>query len=209
MLQTTNLSYSYDNETWIDFPDINCEADQRYLVLGQSGKGKTTFLHLCAGLLQSKKGSVVVNNTDISKISGKALDRFRGDHIGIIFQQAHFMGSLNVAENLMIAQKLAGRRIDKNAIASILDKLNIGHKLDAKTSNLSQGEKQRVAIARALVNKPSVILADEPTSALDDFNCNEVVDLLEKTADEANATLIIVTHDNRLMDHFSNQIRLS
>lgn len=209
MLQTKNLSYSYDNSHWIDFPDILCEKDQRYLVLGQSGKGKTTFLHLCAGLLQSKKGSVVVNDTDISNLSGRALDRFRGDHIGIIFQQPHFMSALNVAENLMIAQKLAGKSIDKKAIAALLDKLNIGHKLDSRTSNLSQGEKQRVAIARALVNKPSVILADEPTSALDDTNCDEVVKLLEHTADEVNATLVIVTHDNRLMDHFSNQIRLS
>ena len=86
--------------------------------------------------------------------------------------------------------------------------LNLGHKLKSKTSDLSEGEKQRVSIARALVNRPVVILADEPTSALDDKNCAEVVKLLETQAKEQNATLLIVTHDNRLKEYFKNQITL-
>jgi putative ABC transport system ATP-binding protein len=84
----------------------------------------------------------------------------------------------------------------------------MGHKLHAKTSELSEGEKQRVSIARALINRPEVILADEPTSALDDKNCEEVLKLLETQAKEQNAILLIVTHDNRLKDHFKNQINL-
>jgi len=209
MLSTKNLSYSYNNSNWINFPDLECKADQRYLIIGQSGTGKTTFLHLLAGLLKPKKGSVLINDADLSRMSGPSLDKFRGDNIGIIFQQTHFMDALNVEENLMIAQKLAGHAVNKAEITQILDKLNIAHKQTSKTKNLSQGEKQRVAIARALINKPVVILADEPTSALDDKNCLEVVDLLERTADDANATLLIVTHDNRLMEHFPNQIKLS
>lgn len=209
MLSTKNLAYTYNDTDWISFPDMDCLSDQRYLIIGQSGTGKTTLLHLLGGLLKPKKGSVSINDQDLSDMSGQALDRFRGDNVGIIFQQTHFMDSLNVEENLMIAQKLAGHAINKAEITTILDKLNIGHKQSAKTKNLSQGEKQRVAIARALINKPVVILADEPTSALDDKNCLEVVDLLERTADDANATLLIVTHDNRLIDHFPNQIKLS
>jgi len=99
--------------------------------------------------------------------------------------------------------------VKQEDIRNILSILNIEHKANANPKQLSQGEKQRVVIARALINKPAVILADEPTSALDDHNCAEVVKLLEQTAKEVKATLVIVTHDNRLMDYFPNQIRLS
>jgi len=209
MLKTENLSYSYNNTEWIDFPDIHCAADTSHLILGQSGTGKTTFLHLIGGLLQSKKGKVIVNGTDITGLKGQALDKFRGDNIGIIFQQAHFINAISVEENLMLAQRLAGKPIKKKIIHDILSTLNIEHKANSNPKQLSQGEKQRVVIARALINKPAVILADEPTSALDDQNCEEVVKLLEKTAKEVDAALVIVTHDNRLMDYFPNQIRLS
>jgi len=209
MLQTENLSYSYDNIEWIEFPDIHCAADTSHLILGQSGTGKTTFLHLIGGLLQSKKGKVIVNGTDITALRGQALDTFRGDNIGIIFQQAHFINAISVEENLMLAQRLAGKPIKQKDIRDILSILNIEHKANSNPKQLSQGEKQRVVIARALINKPAVILADEPTSALDDQNCAEVVKLLEQTAKEVGAALVIVTHDNRLMDYFPNQIRLS
>ena len=209
MLQTENLAYSYDNKEWIEFPDIHCESDSSHLVLGQSGTGKTTFLHLIGGLLQSKKGKIVVKDTDITRLTGTTLDKFRGDHIGIIFQQAHFINSVSVLDNLLIAQKFAGQSADKTLAKSFLERLNIGEKANRLPKHLSQGEKQRVVIARALINKPTIILADEPTSALDDANCEEVVKLLEQTAKEVNATLIIVTHDNRLMNYFPNQINLS
>ena len=104
--------------------------------------------------------------------------------------------------------QLAGVKVDKTRISELLNRLNVGHKLNSKTNELSQGEQQRVAIARALINKPEVILADEPTSALDDFNCTEVLKLLETQAKEQNATLLIVTHDTRLKEHFTNQINL-
>ena len=209
MLQTENLAYSYDNKEWIEFPDIHCESDSSHLVLGQSGTGKTTFLHLIGGLLQSKKGKIVVKDTDITRLTGTTLDKFRGDHIGIVFQQAHFINSVSVLDNLLIAQKFAGQSADKALAKSFLERLNIGEKANRLPKHLSQGEKQRVVIARALINKPTIILADEPTSALDDANCEEVVKLLEQTAKEVNATLIIVTHDNRLMNYFPNQINLS
>lgn len=209
MLQTENLSYSYDNKEWIDFPDIHCAADTSHLVLGQSGTGKTTFLHLIGGLLESKKGKIVIKDTDMSTLNGPALDKFRGEHIGIIFQQAHFVNSISVLDNLLIAQKFAGQTVDKQRAEALLARLNIGRKATSNPRYLSQGEKQRAVIARALINKPTVILADEPTSALDDKNCAEVVSLLEQTASDVGATLIIVTHDNRLMDYFPNQIHLS
>ena len=103
---------------------------------------------------------------------------------------------------------MAGRDIDKDYIFKLLNQLNVGHKFKSKTENLSEGEKQRVSIARALVNRPTVILADEPTSALDDKNCHEVIRLLEQQSKEANATLLIVTHDGRLKELIKNQIEL-
>lgn len=208
MLKTNQLSYSYDKNTTIRFPDINCQKDEHWLLLGQSGTGKTTLLHLLGGLRKTQNGSVTVTGQDLANLSSSQLDAFRGKNIGIVFQQSHFVASLTVEENLLLTQYLAGVTQDKKRIKTLLSKLNLGHKLNSKPKELSQGEQQRVAIARALVNSPKVILADEPTSALDDENCKEVVELLEAQARQQQAALLIVTHDQRLKDYFKNQIIL-
>lgn len=208
MLQTSDLRYCYDGKTQLTFPDINCGEGEHWLLLGQSGSGKTTLLHLLGGLLTTRNGSVQVADTDLGKLSASKLDKFRGKQIGIIFQKAHFVKSLTVEENLMLAQQLAGLPVNRERIEDLLKHLNVGHKLKSKPNELSQGEQQRVAIARALVNKPKVILADEPTSALDDVNCDEVIKLLEREATEVGATLLVVTHDGRLKEKFNKQIHL-
>lgn len=209
MLKTQDLTFTYSGQSTIAFPDIECQRGEQWLLLGQSGSGKTTLLHLLGGLRTAQQGKVWINDTDLSQLRGGALDRFRGRNVGIVFQQAHFVRSLNVLDNLLLAQKLAGVATSSKEIVQTLKRLQLEHKLDARPENLSQGEKQRVAIARALVNKPGLILADEPTSALDDTNCFAVIKLLEEQAKEENATLLIVTHDNRLREAFSNQIILN
>lgn len=208
MLRTENLTYSYDEQQSIAFPDIRCKAGEHWLLLGQSGTGKTTLLHLLAGLRRPQSGTLEVAGQNMYALKGAALDRFRGQHIGIVFQQSHFVRSLSVAENLQAGQFFAKQPQDKSRIRSLLEQLNLGHKLQAKPQELSIGEQQRMAIARALVNKPSIILADEPTSALDDDNCAEVIRLLEEQAQQQNAALLIVTHDQRLKDYFQHQINL-
>ncbi len=208
MLQTEDLAFSYNGQHLLQFQNVDCKQGEQWLLLGQSGSGKTTLLHLLGGLLSPKKGKVVVGDTDITKLSEHAKDLFRGQNIGIIFQNTHFIRSLNVQENLMLAQKLANLKIDKDRIQHLLDRLNVGHKIKSSTDQLSVGEQQRVAIARALVNRPKIILADEPTSALDDVNCGQVIELIEEVANEVKATLLVVTHDARLSSKFTNQINL-
>lgn len=209
MLQTKDLKFAYNQENSFAFPDMNCEKGSHWLILGQSGCGKTTLLHLIGGLLKSQSGTINVNGTEISSLPESKLDAFRGKHIGIIFQQSHLIKSLNVEENLLAAQYLSGEKQNSDKIKTILERLNLGTKLKAKPSKLSQGEQQRVAIARALVNSPQLILADEPTSSLDDVNCTEVVNLLLEQSKESGATLIIVTHDGRLKSMFENKIELT
>ncbi len=208
MLQTRDLKFSYEKGNYIEFPNIDCKQGEHWLLLGKSGSGKTTLLQLLGGLRTSQTGEVKVAGTVLNQLAGSQLDAFRGKNIGIIFQQSHFVRSLNVMENLLLAQQLAGVKPSKDRAKELLERLNLGNKAKSKTYELSQGEQQRVAIARALMNKPKIILADEPTSALDDQNCKEVIQLLETQANKENATLLIVTHDGRLKSEFENSITI-
>ncbi len=208
MLKSTNLTFQYPHGPSFGFPDIACEAAKHLLLLGESGSGKTTLLHLLAGMLRPTGGAVHIAGQDTTALSSKAMDKFRGQHVGIIFQTAHFVQSLTVEDNLILPQFLSGRSVDRAKARDVISRLNLGHKLREKPGNLSIGEQQRVAIARALVNDPDVILADEPTSALDDKNAEEVIRMLEEQASLTRASLIIVTHDQRLKDRFLNRVTL-
>ncbi len=208
MLQTQDLTYTYRRGTPLRFPDLHCAAGEQWLLLGQSGTGKTTLLHVLGGLRSPGSGMVKVAGLSLQSLSRARLDHFRGQKIGIIFQTPHFVRALTVGENLALTQRLAGRAADRRRIQELLDHLNIGHKLNDKPDRLSAGEQQRVAIARALINQPALLLADEPTSALDDHNCERVIDLIERQASEEGATLLVVTHDNRLKAKFENHIYL-
>ena len=207
MIKTESLKFSYDGKKYFDFPDINLDSGENLLIIGNSGIGKTTLLHLLAGILKPESGSISVSGTDISKFSDTELDKFRGDNIGIVFQKPHFISSLTINENLKLAQYLSPSKISGDA-KKILESLNIEDKYQQKPNQLSEGEKQRASIALALINSPSLILADEPTSSLDDFNCNNVIKLLKKQANDHKAQLIVITHDARLKKHFKNNLNL-
>ena len=209
VLKITSLKYKYPNGESFDFPDFECKEKEQLLVLGSSGVGKSTLLHLLGGLLTTKHGSIELDGQNMTKLSNKALDQFRGTNIGIIFQKNHFISSLSVLDNLLMSQYFCGGKEDEAKCKSLLDRLNIADKANKLINTLSEGQKQRVAIARAVANSPKLILADEPTSALDDDNCREVITLLEEQAELAGAALVIVTHDARLKDIIPNQITLS
>jgi putative ABC transport system ATP-binding protein len=208
MIAVQGLRFQYPQGPSFSFPDFRCDAGEHLLILGESGRGKTTLLHLLAGLIKPTCGEILINQTDTVKLSNTALDRFRGQHIGIIFQTAHFVESLSVIDNLMLSPFLSGKNTSRETALTALKRLNIEQKASNKPRNLSVGEQQRVAIARAVFHQPAVILADEPTSALDDHNAQEVLKMLEEQAKLSGAALIIVTHDKRLKDHFSKQITL-
>ena len=207
MIKTESLKFSYDGKKYFDFPDINLDSGENLLIIGNSGIGKTTLLHLLAGILKPESGSINISGTDISKFSDTELDKFRGDNIGIVFQKPHFISSLTINENLKLAQYLSPSKTSEDA-KKILESLNIKDKYQQKPNQLSEGEKQRASIALALINSPSLILADEPTSSLDDFNCDNVIKLLKTQAKDHKAQLIVITHDARLKKHFKNNLNL-
>ena len=208
MLQTKSLSFTYGNGHSFHFPDLFCGAGEALLITGNSGRGKTTLLHLLAGILRPASGEIRIDGNNIASFSEKKLDRFRGQKIGIVFQQSHFVQSLDVLDNILLAANLAGKTANREKATGLLQRLNMADKIRRSPATLSQGQQQRVSIARALINEQTVILADEPTSSLDDEHCNIVASLLKEQAAIAHAALVIVTHDQRLKSFFGNSIAL-
>jgi len=208
MLRIESLHFAYNQKTAFSFPDFELDAGQNLLILGESGIGKTTLLHLIAGLLRPDSGSVTLMDTVLHELTTAKMDRFRGKHIGLVFQRPQFVNALSLSENLALVQYLTGNLQNKERIHGVADSLGIGQKLNEKPQRLSQGEQQRAAIALAVINEPQLILADEPTSSLDDKNCEKVVTLLQEQATATRAHLVIITHDYRLRQHFQRTLSL-
>jgi putative ABC transport system ATP-binding protein len=145
---------------------------------------------------------------DLGALKADALDRFRGRHIGIVLQRLHLMASLDVLDNVLLAQYLAGLPQDRARALEVLAGLDIAEKAGSRPHELSFGQAQRVAVARAVVNRPNLLLADEPTSNLDDARCQQALELLQAQARACNATLLIATHDQRVKSRMPNQFLL-
>lgn len=208
MIQTRNLTFSYTPELFFNFPDIGCRAGETLLITGNSGKGKTTLLHLLGGLLRPESGSIRLDGIPLEILTEKKLDHFRGKNIGMVLQQSHFIASLTVLENVVLASWLAQGQKAVARAQFLLEHLNIADQMHKLPSRLSIGQQQRVAIARALINEPKMLLADEPTSSLDDQNAAIVAGLLSDLAQESGTALLVVTHDQRLKNIFSNILSL-
>jgi ABC-type lipoprotein export system ATPase subunit len=208
MISTKNITFSYNKDQNFIMPDLFCQAGSTILVTGNSGKGKTTYLHILAGMLQPNSGEILIDNTNFTNLKGSKADKFRGKNIGVVFQKSHFIASLSVLENLEMASWLATGKKNTKRAKELLRKLDILEQVHKQPSQLSVGQQQRVSIARALINEPKVLLADEPTSSLDDKNADNVIELLETLSKEYKAALIIVTHDNRIKAKFTNQITM-
>ncbi len=208
MITTKNIKFSYSKEQEFVFPDLYCEAGNTILITGDSGKGKTTYLHILAGLLRPKSGEITIDTTNVLALSEKETDNFRGKNIGVVFQKSYFIAALTVLENLEMASWLATGKKNTNRAKKLLQQLDIENQASKLPSQLSIGQQQRVSIARALMNEPKVLLADEPTSSLDDKNAEKVIELLTFLSKEYKAALLIVTHDSRIKEKFTNKITL-
>jgi putative ABC transport system ATP-binding protein len=209
MIEVEHLRHRYGATTVLALDSWRAVAGEHRLILGASGSGKTTLLCILAGLLRPSEGRVEVAGRELARLSGPALDRFRGQHIGFVPQKLHLVASLSVEDNLVLAQYMAGVVQDRARVREVLGQVGLAGRLAARPAELSHGQAQRVAVARAVVNRPQVILADEPTSNLDDAHCERTLDLLESQAAGCGATLVIATHDHRVKSRFPGRLELA
>lgn len=207
MVVVSSVSHQY-NQAALHFADWLVQPGGQWLLLGGSGSGKTTLINIITGLLKPHSGEVRINQVPIYDLSGAELDKFRGRHIGIVFQRPHLLKSLTVGENLKIAQYFAGLKQDETRVEEVLYSLHIANKVNSYPTQLSQGQLQRVAIARAVVNRPALLVADEPTSSLDDKNTAAVLDILINQSALNQSTLIVSTHDKRVKERLSQHYTL-
>jgi ABC-type lipoprotein export system ATPase subunit len=208
LIDIEGLEAGYDTpsgkEVVVKIDRLKIMPAEHTLLLGPSGSGKTTLLNVLSGLALPLSGKVNIDGISISTLSHAQRDKFRSQKIGLVMQRLHLISALNVENNLLLTQRLAGLPRDAKRIKEVLAVLQIQNKARKFPRSLSQGEAQRVAIARAVLNRPKLVLADEPTSALDDANCDIAIDLLFAQAREQGATLIVATHDTRIKSHFAH-----
>lgn len=200
MIKTRGITKSYGDLKVLKGIDIEIKEREVVSIVGASGAGKTTLLQIIGTLDKPDSGTVTFNDTDTSRLRGKALSAFRNSHIGFVFQFHQLLPEFTALENVCIPAYIAGKgKVEAEARATeILGFLNLTERLGHKPSELSGGEQQRVAVARALINNPSVILADEPSGNLDSQNKNELHKLFFRLRDSFGQTIVIVTHDTQL-----------
>ena len=185
---------------------LHIQAGEWVALMGPSGSGKTTLINILGGLDTLTSGHVVVDGTDLAKLSESDLVRYRAEKIGFVFQQFHLVPYLSALENVMLAQYFHSVTDEKQA-EEALKRVGLGHRLTHLPSQLSGGEQQRVAIARALINQPKLILADEPTGNLDEAN-EEIVIGLFRELHSAGHTILMVTHDPDIAQQADRRIEL-
>ncbi len=212
ILQTKNLKKYYGKESTMvkALDDVNVSIDSGGFVaiVGTSGSGKSTMLHMLGGLDRPTSGNVIVDGKDIFTLKDDELTIFRRRKIGFVFQNYNLVPVLNVYENIVLPIELDGNKPDKEYINSIIKTLGLENKLDNLPNNLSGGQQQRVAIARALATKPAIILADEPTGNLDSKTSLDVMGLLKVTSEKFNQTIVMITHNEEIAQMADRIIRI-
>lgn len=190
--------------------DLTVEKGELLAVVGSSGCGKSTFLHLAGGLDTPTSGEVIIDGVNIHQLTEKEKAKFRNEHIGFIYQFHHLMMEFSAIENVAMPLLIRGEKAsDAQTMAEkMLTQVGLAHRGHHRPSELSGGERQRVAIARALVTKPSLILADEPTGNLDFDTAEQIYQLLRELNQSVNTSFVIVTHDLTLAGRMDRQLRL-
>lgn len=203
----------------MSFPDVDLPRGGVLLLRGPSGSGKSTWLGLIAGLMAPLEGTLVVADTvlagadaravaglpvPVRVLRGAALDAWRASHVSLLPQKLHLSAALTVADNLALAFWAAGLKPDLQRVTTTLSALGVADLAQRRPTALSGGQAQRVALARAVLLRPQVLLADEPTASLDDASAHQALTLLLQTATQAQATLVVATHDARVVQHLTD-----
>jgi putative ABC transport system ATP-binding protein len=207
MITIRNLEFRYiDGDFRLSIPDFTVAKSEKVAVIGPSGSGKTTLLNLIAGIITPINGSVDVEDTHVNELTDSGRRDFRITNIGFVFQDFELLDYLNVLDNILHPYRITSAlTLDKEVraqAATLAQEMGIGDKLKRPANDLSQGEKQRAAICRALLPHPKLILADEATGNLDPENKTRILDLLFRSVEDHEATLLAVTHDHELLKRF-------
>lgn len=201
-LKTINLTKIYGaGETAVravDNVSFEVEHGEFVAVVGTSGSGKSTMLHMIGGLDKPTSGEVIVDGRTLSDMKDEELTIFRRRNIGFVFQQYNLIPMLNVWENVILPVKLDGKKPQKAYVEMVVDTLGLSGKISSWSNTLSGGQQQRVAIARALVTKPGILLCDEPTGNLDSQTSQDVLGLLKVTSEQFHQTIIMITHNEEI-----------
>lgn len=215
-LKNLHFSWSSKQEPTLKIEAFNLRPNEKIFIRGPSGSGKSTLLSAISGIVDVEEGTVCVAGTDVGCLKGAARDKFRVDHLGIIFQAFNLLPWLSAIDNVLLPCRFSQRR-RKNAgsdptqtASGLLAELGLTDPILLKkpASELSVGQQQRVAAARALIGSPDIVLADEPTSALDEDAKNAFVDLLLRECNKTGASLLFVSHDSTLERHFDRTVNL-
>lgn len=180
--------------------DLSVEAGESVAIMGPSGVGKTTLLHIIGTLMRPSEGKVYIDNTDISILAEEKIAEFRNKNIGFVFQFHHLLPEFTALENVMMPLLIRGEKNAEERARRVLEKVGLASKEKHRPAQLSGGERQRVAVARAIITNPSLLLADEPTGNLDWKTAEEVLELLLSLQRELSLTLIIVTHNPKVAE---------
>jgi ABC-type lipoprotein export system ATPase subunit len=210
ILSGTNLSKKYGDLEVVKHVTLSINAGEFVCLVGKSGCGKTTLLSLLSGLEHPTTGEVKLDGTDITKATEDQLALFRRENVGFIFQSFNLIPTLTAWENVALPLfpiKMSGDERHRRA-TELLEKMELGHRMDHLPAALSGGEKQRVAIARALINNPKVLFADEPTGNLDSSTGDAIMEILTKLHTEKGVAILMVTHEVELAKTTQRLIRM-
>ncbi|MEI3611441.1 ABC transporter ATP-binding protein [Pseudogracilibacillus sp. SO30301A] len=201
LVKAKSLTKTYDSTVSVTvLSDVNFQMEKGELIsiIGDSGSGKSTFLHLLAGVDTPTSGDIFIQDKNITKLSKEDLTVFRRRNIGVIYQFFNLIPNISVRKNILLPLLLDSRREDKDYFNEIISTLGIEDKLNRYPKQLSGGEQQRVAIARSLITRPAIILADEPTGNLDRKNSEEITALFRLVNKRFMSTIMIITHDEKV-----------
>jgi putative ABC transport system ATP-binding protein len=192
----------------LDIAHFEVAAGEQMVLVGRSGGGKSTLLHIIAGISRPDSGSVWIDQIEITRLSESTVDRVRADKLGYVFQTFNLLPAFTAFENVMLGMTFASGGKDTARARRLLERVGLSHRATHKPTAMSVGEQQRVAVARALANRPRILLADEPTANIDPRNQQAIIDLIRQSCTEENIALVMVTHSTEIAGQFQRVDRL-